>query len=400
MRYTCLNFHQSPELRRNYFFDALKSANVLNEVTWDRDQGAKQALTDYLAEQCKAKVWLPDGTIKTINFFQEIFRTFPKWRPSTTCMLDCTVSPAEPQSWQILRNLYIDKMNLVTLKQQRSDPRNVVLALRPRRPDGQPLSTGGEATARRPTLVIHLVGRLNETMETFEHLYVLRQDRRGASRNEKRQQQGKPLEQVSAVEIHNYLDFTKEFVDDAQHTDPTCDEFCSEFSQLYHNTSMLSFDGNFGDSFGPSLELFAVKCWAPHNSIKLYVYDFLLRELSELYELPMSATKLHTVVDLQLVRISDQSNSHVLYLDMNAYKEAYVIEFTGGKARVEFAKTVGHESQSRSSIPMDGYSACGASLHASSDYQGSLVGKFEILSPSLEHSRVQADGFEEFIVNH
>ena len=50
MRYTCLKFQQSPELRRNYFFDALKVANVLKEVTWDRDQGAKQALTDYLAE--------------------------------------------------------------------------------------------------------------------------------------------------------------------------------------------------------------------------------------------------------------------------------------------------------------------------------------------------------------
>lgn len=143
VRYTCLNFQQSPELRRNYFFDALKAANVLKEVTWDRDLGAKQALTDYLAEQCKAKVWLPDGKIKTINFFQEIFRTFPKWRPSTKCMLDCAVSPAEPRSWQTLRNLYIDKMSLVTLKQQKADPRNVVLALRPRRADDQPLSTGG-----------------------------------------------------------------------------------------------------------------------------------------------------------------------------------------------------------------------------------------------------------------
>jgi len=163
---------------------------------------------------------------------------------------------------------------------------------------------------------------------------------------------------------------------------------------------MLSFDRNFGDSFGPSLELFAVKCWAPHNSIKLYVYDFLLRELSELYELPLSFEKFQTIVDLQLVRISDQSNSHVLYLDMNAHKEAYIIEFSGGLSRIEFAATFGHESPSRSSIQIGGYSTCSASLHASSDYKGSLVGKFEILSPTLEHSRVQADGFEEFIVNH
>jgi len=162
-------------------------------------------------------------------------------------------------------------------------------------------------------------------MDTFEHLYVLRQDRRGAARNEKREQQGKPLEQVPAVEIHNYLDFTKEFVDEAKLTTPTCDEFCSEFSQLYHSTSMLSFDCNFGESFGPRLELFAVKCQAPHNSIKLYTYDFLLRELSELYDLPLSAAKLQTIVDLQVVRISDTSNSYVLYLDMNAHKEAYII---------------------------------------------------------------------------
>ena len=189
-------------------------------------------------------------------------------------------------------------MSLVTLKQQKADPRNVVLALRPRRADGQPLRTGDQATALRSSLVIHLVGRLNETMDTFEHLYVLRQDRRGTTRNEKRKQQDKPLEQVPAVEVHNHLDFTKEFVDEAKLTDPTCDEFCSEFSRHYHNISMLSFDRSFGDSFGPSLELFAVKCYAPHNSIKIYAYDFMLKEISELYELPLSADKLRKIVDL------------------------------------------------------------------------------------------------------
>jgi len=143
VRHTCLNFQQSPEQRRKYFFDALKEANVLREVTWDRRRGASLPLTDYLAEQCKAKVWLPDGGIKTINFFQEIISAFPTWGPSTQCLLDCAVSPAEPRAWQVLRNLYIDKMSLVTLKQQQADPRNVVLALRPRRADDQPLSTGG-----------------------------------------------------------------------------------------------------------------------------------------------------------------------------------------------------------------------------------------------------------------
>ena len=143
VRHTCLNFQQSPAQRRKYFFDALNEANVLREVTWDRSRGAGLPLTDYLAEQCKAKVWLPDGGIKTINFFQEITRTFPTWGPSTQCLLDCAVSPAEPHAWQVLRNLYIDKMSLVTLKQQQADPRNVVLALRPRRADDQPLTTGG-----------------------------------------------------------------------------------------------------------------------------------------------------------------------------------------------------------------------------------------------------------------
>ena len=57
----------------------------------------------------------------------------------------------------------------------------------------------------------------------------------------------------------------------------------------------------------------------------LWCSQFLLRELSEVYELPLSSTKLQTIVDLQVVRISDQSNSYVLYLDMNAHKEAYVI---------------------------------------------------------------------------
>jgi len=43
--------------------------------------------------------------------------------------------PSEPQSWEILKNLFISKYTLTTLKQQVDAPRNLVLSLLPRRPD-------------------------------------------------------------------------------------------------------------------------------------------------------------------------------------------------------------------------------------------------------------------------
>jgi len=55
VRYTCLNFQQSPELRRNYFFDALKAANVLKEVTWDRDLEQNRLLLTILLNSAKPR---------------------------------------------------------------------------------------------------------------------------------------------------------------------------------------------------------------------------------------------------------------------------------------------------------------------------------------------------------
>ena len=106
---------------------------------------------------------MKDGTIKNINIFKEIFKSFPNWAPKLKNLFDCSLSNVEPIGWQIIKNLFVEKMNLVTIKQQQQDPRNVILALKPLR--GKPLKLEPGVSASRISTVIHLVGRLNEQYE-------------------------------------------------------------------------------------------------------------------------------------------------------------------------------------------------------------------------------------------
>jgi hypothetical protein len=99
--------------------------NLMTEVQWSRPDDSKYPLSDYLNEMSKVKFWIFDDVnsqkeqifkIKTVDVFAEVTKTFPKYVPSMKCILDSTI-PAEPQSWEILRNLFVDMFCLVTVKQ-------------------------------------------------------------------------------------------------------------------------------------------------------------------------------------------------------------------------------------------------------------------------------------------
>ena len=90
---------------------------------------------------------------------------------------------------------------------------------------------------------------------------------------------------------------------------------------------MVAFDSNFGESFHKNIEIFAMRMWQPINSVKLFTYDFAQRRIDEIYEIPISAKNLQEIQSIQLVRISDESNAYALLIDLNSYKEVYLIEF-------------------------------------------------------------------------
>ena len=140
---TFIEFQRNPELRRSFYTEYMLQHNLITEVQWSRPDDTKYPIADYLNEMSKVKFWISDVNsekeqtfkIKTVDIFAEINSVFPKYVPSTRCILDSSISPAEPYSWDILRNLFIDKFCLMTVKQQRCNPRNVVMALVPRRPN-------------------------------------------------------------------------------------------------------------------------------------------------------------------------------------------------------------------------------------------------------------------------
>jgi len=141
-----------------------------------------------------------------------------------------------------------------------------------------------------------------------------------------------PLNQVETlVEAYNYLDFTKEFVDLNKWIDQTSAEYCHTFPKAYRKARMVAFDTSFGDSFGRNVDLFAIKMWAPHNSIKFFEYDFLLGETKEIYEIPVDSDKLDKIQGIQLARISDEALTYSLLIDWCSYKEIFTITFTRTK---------------------------------------------------------------------
>lgn len=96
---------------------------------------------------------------------------------------------------------------------------------------------------------------------------------------------------------------------------------------------MVAFDTSFGDSFGRNSDLFAIKMWSPHNSIKFFEYDFVLGETKEIHEIPIDADKLEKIQGIQLARISDEERIYALLIDLCSYKEIFQIKFTRTRSK-------------------------------------------------------------------
>lgn len=178
---TFIEFQRNPELRRSFYTEYLLQHNFLTEVQWSRPDDSKYPLSDLLNEMSKVKIWVNENSesdqsfrIKTVDVFAEINKNFPKYVPSTRCILDSSISPPEPVQWEILRNLFVDKFCLMTVKQQRSNPRNVVLRLVPRRHNKEHQICQPNSPAVRQDQTLHLVGTLKDNFEEFESLQVIR----------------------------------------------------------------------------------------------------------------------------------------------------------------------------------------------------------------------------------
>jgi hypothetical protein len=103
----------------------LKQHNLITEVTWTRSDPHKYSYSDYLNEQSKIKIWkcaksYPSDQeakqIINIDIFNEISKKYQKFTPSTKSLLDASVSPAEPPSFDILKTLFIDKFCMKSIK--------------------------------------------------------------------------------------------------------------------------------------------------------------------------------------------------------------------------------------------------------------------------------------------
>lgn len=46
------------------------------------------------------------------------------------------------------------------------------------------------------------------------------------------------------------------------------------FDTAYKNCRMTAFDPSFGESIDPNVEVFAMKMWAPLNSVKIFTFNF------------------------------------------------------------------------------------------------------------------------------
>lgn len=142
---------------------------------------------------------------------------------------------------------------------------------------------------------------------------------------------------------------------------------------------MVAFDTSFGDSFGRNVDLFAIKMWAPHNSIKFFEYDFLLGETKEIYEIPVDSDKLDKIQGIQLARISDEALTYSLLIDWCSYKEIFTITFTRTKQKKQNKKVRNHYTY---------------------DSKAFLMGKIDLINPNLfESSFEMADGKNTGYVN-
>ena len=91
---------------------------------------------------------------------------------------------------------------------------------------------------------------------------------------------------------------------------------------------MVAFDTSFGNSFGESMELFACRLWSPYNAVRLFTYDFITKEVEQVFEIPVPEGTVNKIQDIQLVKISDNELAYALLIDWCSYKEVWQVRFT------------------------------------------------------------------------
>jgi len=124
---------------------------------------------------------------------------------------------------------------------------------------------------------------------------------------------------------------------------------------------MVAFDPNYGESFADEVELFACRLWRPYNAVRLFTFDFISKEVKQVFEVPVPEGTLEKIQDIQLVRISDEELTYALLIDWCSFKELWQIQFS-----VKFSN--------KKSMFWN---------HKYLDVKGKVVGKMDFLSPHL-----------------
>ena len=101
--------------------------------------------------------------IRTVDILDVVGRDKnAKFTPRSQIILDSRIE-ATPQNYAILRNLLMDDMTVTTVKQVKSNPKNVIFAIRQKREMSLPQEINQNGTVTDKTMCLHLVGQLDES---------------------------------------------------------------------------------------------------------------------------------------------------------------------------------------------------------------------------------------------
>ena len=162
--------------------DALLHNSCAKEVKWVRRDPDAMTLADYVSEQSMVKVWYAppnaspnDGLpeLRSIELLSMVFNAYPSLQPAIKQRIDAKMEP-EPHGYKLVRDLLLDYFTAVPIKQQKSNPRNLIIALKPKRPKGKTQCLNEGATASKFDQVIHIACTLDEKFEQVTSAAVLR----------------------------------------------------------------------------------------------------------------------------------------------------------------------------------------------------------------------------------
>lgn len=96
----------------------------------------------------------------------------------------------------------------------KSNPRNIVLALRQKREMSMAQEVNQNGTATDKTMAVHMVGQLDEHYANLKYLFVIRQQSNQRQAQAEYSRREKPLQQsTNVLEIYSFSGFAVEFAD-------------------------------------------------------------------------------------------------------------------------------------------------------------------------------------------